>query len=214
MLAKESQERQLKLVTQAHSPLQLYRSRQKCWQLPPPTIHLTLIGTTSSVDWRKVMLTEPRNQAHFEDDSTIRRDSVRCNSPLPPKYRGEKNVWRTRDIFTCSQNPFSCSPAWQSHFLRKPPPTGTSTSSLMCPGWGKGWGTLTSSQMRAELASDRMESRAGPGFSRVVSGWSVSARRPHHLHLERWPGWNLGSKACGGSGPLRTEAVTGSGGTK
>ena len=26
--------------------------------------------------------------------------------------------------------------------------------------------------------------------------------------LERWPGWNLGSKACGGSGPLRTQKLS------
>lgn len=203
-------------MTQAHSPLQLYRSRQKCWRLPPPTIHLTLIGTTGSVDWRKAMLTEPRNQAYFEDDSTTMRDGVRCKSPFPPKYeRKKKKVWRTRDIFTCSQNPFSRSPAWQSHFLRKSPPTGTSASSLTCPGWGKGQRTLTISQMRAELASERMESRAVPSFSRVVSGWSVSARRPRHLQ----PG-EMARLECGKQGLWRqraskdTEAVTISGSTK
>lgn len=39
---------------------------------------------------------------------------------------------------------------------------------------------MTISQVRAELASQRMEGRAGPSFTRVTGRQFILAQKPHH----------------------------------
>jgi len=69
--------------------------------------------------------------------------------------------------------------------------------------------------MRAELASERMESRAGPSFSRLVSGWSVSAQRPRHLQPGEMARLESGKPGLWRQWASRdTEAVTISGSTE
>ena len=52
------------------------------------------------------MLTEPRNQAYFEDDSTMTRDGVRCNSSFPPKYERKKKGLENKGYFHMLTKPF------------------------------------------------------------------------------------------------------------
>lgn len=74
---------------------------------------------------------------------------------------------------------------------------------------------MTISQIRAELASQRMENRAGLSFSRATSGRSVSDQKPRHLQLGEMARMESGQEGLRRQQASKdTEAVTVSGSTK